>query len=60
MHTCKRCKYYHENADYPEKKGTHCYFFNDWNNDECTLHFYPLPSEDTAEENLKDNQVKPI
>jgi hypothetical protein len=60
--SCRKCKHFNENADWPNKeKDEHCYIFADWDYEEdgnhCILNFKPFHSNDTAEDNLKDNQL---
>ena len=55
---CTVCKFHSSNADYPEKSDTHCYYWKEWDSPHiCMTYYEPVPRQDTAEENLMDNQI---
>ena len=60
MSDCTRCKFHKNNAEYESREESFCYFFKVgvWDvSDGICSQFEPTFLEDTAEENLMDNQL---
>jgi hypothetical protein len=54
---CTRCMNHRSNTKV--KDGWHCTVYIEWDSEySCTLSWRPFPSEDTAEENLLNNQTQ--
>ena len=53
--TCKVCKFHHTHTT--EQISGHCTKWQEWKEYHPCSQYWPRPVEDTAEENLLDNQT---